>query len=60
MKKSILNLGKNLSKTEQQSINGSINEYGECKEKYSFFCGVENHVCCNYMCVLPTHAACNS
>ena len=59
MKKSILNLGKVLNKTEQQLINGSINGYGECQEKYGFFCGVENHICCNYMCVLPTHPACN-
>ncbi|RSC93428.1 hypothetical protein [Tenacibaculum singaporense] len=59
MKKSILNLGVVLSKTNQKLINGSNDNYGECKEKNSFFCGIENHICCNYMCVLPTHPACN-
>ena len=59
MKTSILNLGKALNTTAQQPVVGSNDESGVCKEKYGFFCGVENHICCNYMCVLPTHAACN-
>ncbi|CAL2060354.1 hypothetical protein [Tenacibaculum sp. 190524A05c] len=60
MKKSISKLGKVLKKSEQRNINGSFfdDEYGVCKERFSFSCGVPNHVCCNYMCVLITHPAC--
>ncbi|TDQ23968.1 hypothetical protein [Tenacibaculum caenipelagi] len=60
MKKEILNLGKSLSQAKQKLIFGGTDEYGVCKEKFGFFCGVDGHVCCNYMCVLPSHSACNS
>lgn len=58
MKKSILNLGKVLNKAEQKTIKGSNDDYGVCKEKYSFSCGVLGHICCDYKCVLPSHPAC--
>jgi len=57
MKKSILNIGRALNKTEQKKINGG-REYGECLFRYSFDCGVPDHICCNFLCVLPTHPAC--
>lgn len=62
MKKQILKFGKVLTKSEQKSIIGANSfgdEYGVCNSRYSFFCGVPDHVCCNYMCVLITHPACN-
>ncbi|WP_299709881.1 hypothetical protein [uncultured Tenacibaculum sp.] len=61
MKKSILNLGKKLSSNELKNITGSFNdpdEYGLCRTRFGFFCGVPDHICCNFMCVLPTHGAC--
>ena len=60
MKKSILNLGKILNKDEQKNITGSFDndEYGVCRSRYSFSCGVPGHICCNYLCVLPEHPAC--
>ncbi|KIX22375.1 hypothetical protein SY27_00510 [Flavobacterium sp. 316] len=57
MKNQILKFGKVLTKSEQKAIKGA-SSYGECESKYSFDCGVPNHVCCNYMCVLPSHPAC--
>ncbi|CAM1342462.1 hypothetical protein [Tenacibaculum amylolyticum] len=60
MKKAILNLGKILNRTEQRNINGSFydDNYGVCTSKFGLECGVPLHICCNYLCVLPSHAAC--
>lgn len=62
MKKQILKFGTVLTKSEQKVIIGASlqgGNYGECKSRYSFDCGVPDHICCNYMCVLPSHPACN-
>ncbi|WP_095069136.1 hypothetical protein [Tenacibaculum jejuense] len=61
MKNSISKLGKKLTNTELKNIVGSFydpDEYGVCKTRNGFFCGVPGHICCNYLCVLPEHGAC--
>lgn len=63
MFKGISNLGKVLNKTEQQSIMGASifhGEPGQCppSNPNSFFCGFDDHICCNGLCVLPSHPAC--
>ncbi|MFD2188962.1 hypothetical protein [Aquimarina celericrescens] len=52
---------KHFSRLEQKNIKGGFNndDYGVCKTPYSFLCGIPNHICCNQMCVLETHPACN-
>ncbi|WP_405205271.1 hypothetical protein [Aquimarina sp. LLG6339-5] len=50
-----------LNKSVQKGIHGGFRfdgEYGECPTPNSFFCGIDDHICCNGMCVLPQHPAC--
>ncbi|CAM1344237.1 hypothetical protein [Tenacibaculum amylolyticum] len=62
MKKSILELGKVIHKKEQRLIKGQFlndgDSYGVCTRRFSLDCGVPDHLCCNYKCVLITHPAC--
>ncbi|TSE05583.1 MULTISPECIES: hypothetical protein [Aquimarina] len=62
--KNIVNINgiKRLNKSVQKTITGGFtdpDEYGYCPTPNSFFCGVPGHICCNGLCVLPTHGACN-
>ena len=58
MKKQFLNLGKSLSKTEQQKINGGLRKYRDCPE--SGICS-DGTLCFNYKgitgcpLILPTN-----
>ncbi|WP_271766067.1 hypothetical protein [Aquimarina algiphila] len=50
-----------LNKSVQKDIKGGSldgDTYGVCLP-HAFLCGIPDHICCNDLCVLETHPACN-